>query len=427
MKRHFLFMLLAALLSQGCGNEGTTHTTDAHDHEAHEEETETTEEFVCPMHPQIRQPHFGTCPICHMDLVPVQTGGEESDIDMLQFSETSLALLDIQTEKVVRQQPSRHHRVYGVVISDPRQQNTISAWAAGRIESLSLPGVGEPIRKGQAIGRLFSPTLSADIAALQTQQSEIPSERLFAEAAAQRLRNAGLSNRQIERYAQQDTPPTRITLYASHSGTVAQRLVRNGDYVTEGQALVELATTEAPWLEISLDQRMWAHVHVGQNVRVEHPEHGAMSTEIAVISPLIDPQTRRFTARALWPLEAGPVPVGLRIPVHLEETHSDRRSVFVPESAVLWAGERAVVWVVDRSSSPPVYQPVDVETGERWGELREIRKGLFHGEEIVREGAFRLDATLYLRSGGGLLRHVEEHAHDHSAAHAEEGGSDHAH
>lgn len=29
--------------------------------------------FQCPMHPQIIQDHAGTCPICGMDLVPMES------------------------------------------------------------------------------------------------------------------------------------------------------------------------------------------------------------------------------------------------------------------------------------------------------------------------------------------------------------------
>ena len=33
---------------------------------------ETQVEYTCSMHPQIRQPGPGQCPICHMDLIPVE-------------------------------------------------------------------------------------------------------------------------------------------------------------------------------------------------------------------------------------------------------------------------------------------------------------------------------------------------------------------
>ena len=35
--------------------------------------------WTCSMHPQIRQPKPGKCPICFMDLVPVDSSGEAGD------------------------------------------------------------------------------------------------------------------------------------------------------------------------------------------------------------------------------------------------------------------------------------------------------------------------------------------------------------
>lgn len=423
-------LMILALLTQACSGsndtvDATTHAgEEAHDHNHgdhnHDEHAEAGPEYVCPMHPQIRQPHFGLCPICNMDLVPVASGGEDSDIDVLQFSDASLALLEIDTHRVARQKPSRTLRVQGEVVSDPRAQTIISAWTAGRIERLTVPPVGERVARGASVARLFSPSIAADLDTAALIDSDYAPERQIAEAARQRLRNAGVSSREIEAAAAGESSGGRITLRAAHGGTVARRLVREGDYVEEGQALVELSNTEALWVELSLDAAYWPETRVGQEVQLTLPGAAPIASEVAFVSPLIDAETRKFTARVLLPEGHAPVAIGARVRAQLTQTPEVAPRVVIPESALLWTGERSVVYVVDRSASPPVYQPVEVRAGERWGEWREIREGLFLGEEVVHEGAFRLDATLYLRSGAGMLRSASENGAQ--GEHAQHGG-----
>ena len=73
------------------------------------------ETWTCSMHPQIRQPNPGLCPICEMDLIPLQDGGE-GGIREVSVSPEAAALLDLQISPVIRshRRPSlalRSHRL----------------------------------------------------------------------------------------------------------------------------------------------------------------------------------------------------------------------------------------------------------------------------------------------------------------------------
>ena len=70
-----LLVVLAAfvigLLVGGGGSEETAHK--GHQHEAGAAQVEE-QTWTCSMHPQIRQPKAGKCPLCFMDLVPTESG-----------------------------------------------------------------------------------------------------------------------------------------------------------------------------------------------------------------------------------------------------------------------------------------------------------------------------------------------------------------
>ncbi len=57
-------------------------SVDQHDHASDKATKEAKKPtlWTCSMHPQIKLPHPGKCPICFMDLIPLETGGVQSDV-----------------------------------------------------------------------------------------------------------------------------------------------------------------------------------------------------------------------------------------------------------------------------------------------------------------------------------------------------------
>ena len=59
--------------------------------------------WTCSMHPQIQLPKEGKCPICFMDLIPVEMGDDGGlDPGQLRMSETARELARIETSVVRR-------------------------------------------------------------------------------------------------------------------------------------------------------------------------------------------------------------------------------------------------------------------------------------------------------------------------------------
>jgi Cu(I)/Ag(I) efflux system membrane fusion protein len=59
--------------------------------------------WTCSMHPTVRQPAPGQCPICRMDLIRLEEDSAgASDPRLLALSENAKALMDVQTVPVER-------------------------------------------------------------------------------------------------------------------------------------------------------------------------------------------------------------------------------------------------------------------------------------------------------------------------------------
>src|SRR5690606_9423638 len=117
-------------------------------------------EYVCPMHPQVRQAEFGTCPICFMDLVPVEASGG-SDAPGVALTPNAKKLARVQTAPVEAVGLTRSMEVYGRVEVNETAEVDLTAWAGGRIERLYVQAVGERVKKGQRLARIYSPDLLA--------------------------------------------------------------------------------------------------------------------------------------------------------------------------------------------------------------------------------------------------------------------------
>ncbi|MBW2263677.1 MAG: efflux RND transporter periplasmic adaptor subunit, partial [Deltaproteobacteria bacterium] len=106
--------------------------------------------FTCSMHPQIRHQGPGKCPICGMDLIPVESGGsQDAGPRQLVLSERARALAEIEVAAVTRRSIDADVRLSGKVDYDETRVGHITAWVEGRIDRLFVDFTGERVKRGQ--------------------------------------------------------------------------------------------------------------------------------------------------------------------------------------------------------------------------------------------------------------------------------------
>ena len=112
------------------------------------------------MHPQIKLPKPGKCPICFMDLIPLDRDvGEELGPRQLRMSEGAARLAEIQTTLVKRQYAANEIRMVGKVEYDETRVVDVTAWAPGRLDRLYVDYTGVTVRKGDHLVSMYSPEL----------------------------------------------------------------------------------------------------------------------------------------------------------------------------------------------------------------------------------------------------------------------------
>lgn len=372
----------------------------------HEGESST---WTCAMHPQIQSPTPGSCPICGMELVPLAAAKADSSRGPeVHLSERALELARLRTEPVVRSSaPERQLSLLGQVEAPEDRRRALTTWVAGRVERLRVASVGERVRRGQVVAEVFSPELQVAERALQVSVvSRAP--RATVQAAEQRLLAMGVSEAELEQIRVADQPRARVPIRASASGVVVERRVTQGEEVKAGAVLSTVADLRTVWLSLDAYEADLPWLTVGQTatVEVDALPGRSIEAEIAFVDPVIDRGTRTASVRLEVPNPKLALRPGMFVEARVAAT-SPRDPLLIPESAPLFAGRKALVYV-EQPERQRHYRPREVVLGARLGAWIEVLEGLEEGERVVVEGAFVLDADLQLRGEGGLLSLEEE-------------------
>lgn len=174
--------------------------------------------WTCPMHPQVRLPSNEKCPICGMDLVPLEAETGHDHPRRLTMSETGRALAEVRTAPVERRYVAHEVRMVGKVALDESRVKSITAWIAGRLERLFVDYTGVAVKKGDHMVVLYSPDLLTAQRELQQaaerarQRPDDRFGRVALQAAREKLRLWGLTDAQVAEIERADEPQDHVTM-----------------------------------------------------------------------------------------------------------------------------------------------------------------------------------------------------------------------
>jgi Cu(I)/Ag(I) efflux system membrane fusion protein len=344
--------------------------------------------WKAPMDPGYRRDEPGKSPM-GMDLVPVYAGEEgEDDPSVVSISPTIVNNLGVRTAAVERSALSRRVETVGYVGYDEDTLQHIHTRVDGWIEKLGIKATGDPVRRGQLLFELYSPTLvnaqEEYLAALNSQNNTLLN------ASRQRLGALGVTASEIKRLDRERTAHRLISVFADEDGYAAELSVREGIYITPATEIMSIARFDQVWVLAEVFERQAAWIQVGQQAEVELdyvPGQGWQG-RVDYIYPELDAKTRtlkvrlRFdnTSRALRPN------MFARISIFGSETTP---VVHVPREALIRGGAVDRV-VLALGGGRFRVQPVDI--GIESGDRVEIRMGINEGDLVVTSGQFLIDS-----------------------------------
>jgi membrane fusion protein, copper/silver efflux system len=362
--------------------------------------------WTCSMHPQIRKNEPGDCPICGMDLIPLESTDGELDPMAVSMSPTAMQLAQIQTMVVNKGKADKSIRLNGKVQADERLLSTQSSHIPGRIEKLSVNFTGEFVSAGQVLANVYSPELvTAQEELFEAKKIKETQPALF-NAAKEKLKNWKLSDKQIDQIVKSNKTIEQFPILANVSGYVTKKMVNLGDYIKQGEALYEIADLSKVWVLFDVYETDMTWINKGDAViyTVQSIPGKTFKGKISYIDPVIDPKTRVAKAR----LEA--TNKGLMLKPEMfttgtieAKTNTNYTSLTVPKTAVMWTGKRSVVYVMQMSAQGISFIMREVTLGPELGESYVIEDGLQPGEEIAINGTFSIDAAAQLAGKPSMM------------------------
>jgi Cu(I)/Ag(I) efflux system membrane fusion protein len=351
------------------------------------------------MHPQIVNDGPGTCPICKMDLVPVNSAGGKNELSL---SESQIQLANIHTMEINRTDFSTSKVLNGRLIINPEQTEVISSRYSGRIEKLFVKEMGRSVSKGQPIFQIYSEelqTLQQDYLLQLKQVAAFPEEKIYQsmrDAAKNKLRLFGYSDAQIRALTAAGKTAPLLTVYSSASGIVTELSVSEGQYLSEGSPVLKLENFTQLWLEMDVYPNELGSIQLGTKVQasINGISEKEQTLTIDFISPQMDPSSQILKVRA--PIRnPGNLQAGMQATVFLPLAEiSDALSL--PLDAVVRDEKGAHVWI---KTAKNTYSPKMVKTGEEDAERIIILSGLENVKEVVVSGAYLLSSEFILKKG----------------------------
>ena len=382
--------------------------TDKHDHSTEAE----GQMWTCSMHPQIMQPEPGDCPICGMDLIPAESGADGLSMNEIKMTKNAMALADIQTSIVGNASVDDENMISlsGKIKMNEEENAVQASYFDGRIERLNVNFEGQEVRKGQLLATIYAPNLIAAQQELITAASLKESQPALYKAVRNKLKLWKLSETQINSIEESGKVKENFPIYATVSGTVSEKMVAEGDYLKQGQPIVKVSNLNSVWAEFDAYENQFSEFKKGQKIKVTtnaYPNKEFEAT-ISFIDPVLNTQTRTVTVRANLKNNDGMLKPGMFVTGKVEGTTVNTESnLTIPASAVMWTGERSLVYI-KTNANEPVFEMREVTLGNRNGDMFTVTSGLENGDEIVTNGTFTVDAAAQLQRKKSMMNQSTE-------------------
>lgn len=439
---------------------------------AKHKENQTADEWTCPMHPSVREPEPGNCPICEMKLVPARSGSE--------FSATEVSRAKIRTTAAKRKFVTRNLSIYGKVEVDQTRTTTTTAWVSGRIEKLYRDHRGRNIRKGEDMLELYSPELRATHRELigarkrwEAATSPSAKQRIERDLSSirSRLRQWGIPEQKIDELEQQEKPSNTITLTAPQHGVIQKIHRKEGEWVKRGDPVYSLVDLDRVWITLFPYESEVSSLRIGQEAHLQVDAFPGETFEgrIGFINQFVDESTHTIETHIHADNPAGKLKPGMYADAHVEirlsksgrpvkpegmgeyickhHPHADTRTktvdgeenkvcavdgmelthfsefgyvsqkeaeppLVIPKTAPLLTGKRAIVYVLNSKRSgndpgsgegPHSYELREVQLGPETDRYYIVEDGLEEGEQVVYQGAFKIDSELQIRGEPSMM------------------------
>lgn len=428
-------------------------------------ESKNEEVWYCPMHTQVNEPEAGPCPICGMDLVKKGAATSEYRMEMSdaqrKLAEIQTAAVErrfVSKEiRLVGKVTFDETRMGDISARVPGRLDRLFVDYTGiRVRAGDhLVSLYSPELRTAQTELLQAKQRLTDTSGEKSEFLVASSKRAYT-TARDKLILWGLTEAQVDEIETRGSADDHIMITSPTTGVVISKELSEGEYVETGTSIYKIADMDHLWIMLEAYEQDLQWIRYGQAVSVEAEAYPgrAFTGLVAFIDPVLDDRTRTVRVRVnIDNLDQVLKPgmfvhadlssnVGLAgstmeprlsgkwiCPMHPEivkDAASDcdicgmdlvatedfgfvgpqdpgRAPLVVPESAVLITGRRALVYVEMPGAERPTYEGREVVLGPRADGMYVLLSGVEEGEQVVTNGAFRIDSSMQLFGKASMM------------------------
>lgn len=353
--------------------------------------------WTCSMHPQVIQKDPGVCPICHMQLVPLNSGaGGPHTSGALQIDPAIVQNMGVRTATLARGPLYREIRAVGYMREAEPRVHEVNLRVAGWIEKLYADTEGMYVKPGDPLFELYSPEIYQALSELISLKNRDGHGQALTNTSARRLELWGLTPAQIQAYSSKSEAPRTVTILSQAEGHVLEKMLSEGAGVEAGMTLFKIVDHDLLWLDIAIFQMDLPFIALGQKVRaeVESIPGDAVTGEIDFIYPHVNMETRTTNVRVSIHNPGMRLRPGMYATAHLDVILGED-VLLAPREAIINTGKRQIAFLDEGKGH---FQLKELELGNQGSDgYVEVLGGLAEGDNVVTSGQFLLDTESRLR------------------------------
>ncbi len=349
-----------------------------------------------PMVPGNKFDQPAKSPFMDMMLVPVYADSGSADGSKIVVSPRIQQNLGLRTSEVVEMSLAPRVYAVGSIAFNERDQAVIQARTTAFVEKLHVRATLDPVRRGQPLVELYVPAwIAAQEEFLSLRRMQGGDLAMLVDAARQRMRQAGMSDPQIDLVERSGSTQPRILVAAPIAGVVTELMVREGMTVAAGTTLFRINGLSTVWANAEVPESQAALLRPGATVQATSPAlPGArFSGKVQALLPEVSAATRTLKARLELDNPSGKLVPGMFVQMIFSDQEA-RKMLVVPTEAVIQTGRRSVVMLAEDDGR---FRPVDVESGIEVDGMTEIRRGLKVGQRVVVSSQFLIDSEAAIK------------------------------
>jgi membrane fusion protein, copper/silver efflux system len=317
----------------------------------------------------------------------------------ISLSAAQIQLANIKVAQVYEGEFNYNHLFPGVLKVNEESVSIISSRATGRILKLFLKNTGEIVNKGDSIYQIYCEdlvTAERQYFTLQSNNWNYNGKYEPSLALENKLLLLGMLPPQIDRLKKNGKILFAVTIFSPVKGIVRTINISEGQYVTAGQTLFELADDRKLWLEAQVHPEDLEYLKVGMPSDIVLPdaENRTLKSTISFINPTIEQGKNVTIIRSVIDNSTLKLHPGMLAIIHVQA--GINKCVLAPVSSLITDKNGSVVWVRNENGT---FTGRKITVGLQSENTVQVLSGLKESESVVISGAYLLNSELILRKG----------------------------